>query len=176
MTADGKRKLRQYGSGRDREYRTVWLTSNGKRKGHLVHRLVAETFIDNPDGLQQVNHKDGNPSNNNASNLEWCSAHENIRHSYDNLRVQQKCALCENSIFSKHKICAKCKQMIMEKIDSEISKGVRGIDVINLEIPKVGTAARIAAMRSQGMTMQEIALEIGCSKQNVSATINRYIK
>ena len=47
-----------------------------------LHRLVAEHFIPNPDNLPQVNHKDGNRLNNAASNLEWCSARQNVKHAY----------------------------------------------------------------------------------------------
>ena len=49
----------------------------------LVHRLVALAFLPPPlVGQVEVNHRDGNPSNNVLSNLEWCSKSENIRHSY----------------------------------------------------------------------------------------------
>ena len=41
-------------------------------KRYKVHRLVAEAFIPNPDNLPEVNHKDEDPANNNAANLEWC--------------------------------------------------------------------------------------------------------
>lgn len=56
-----------------RGYCRVILMKNGKRHNLSVHRLVADAFVENPNGLPCVNHKDENKSNNNASNLEWCS-------------------------------------------------------------------------------------------------------
>ena len=51
-------------------YYVVNLSKNGKTKTFTVHRLVAKTFISNPDNLPQVNHKDENKLNNNVDNLE----------------------------------------------------------------------------------------------------------
>lgn len=62
-------------------YMRVGLFVNNKRITYSVHRLVALAFIKNPDNLPQVNHIDGNKSNNNISNLAWCSASENQKHS-----------------------------------------------------------------------------------------------
>ena len=53
-------------------YFRVGLCRNGKAKHHLVHRLVAEAFIPNPDNLPIINHKDECKTNNVVENLEWC--------------------------------------------------------------------------------------------------------
>lgn len=64
------------------KYQSVQLFKNGSYKIHKVHRLVACAFIQRIKGKDYVNHIDGNPSNNTASNLEWCTLSENSLHSW----------------------------------------------------------------------------------------------
>ncbi len=56
---------------------------NGTQKVVTVHRLIAMTFIPNVKGKPQVNHIDGDKRNNNVSNLEWCTASENLKHAFN---------------------------------------------------------------------------------------------
>lgn len=58
----------------DKGYKTVSLTKDGKTKMMFVHRIVAESFLPNPDNLPMVNHKDEDKTNNFLENLEWCTA------------------------------------------------------------------------------------------------------
>lgn len=62
------------------DYKFVTLQLEGKQKRMRVHRLVAETFIPNPENKPFVNHIDGNRSNNNVENLEWVTPSENTQH------------------------------------------------------------------------------------------------
>lgn len=59
---------------------TVGLWKNGVYKRKTIHRLVAMTFILNPDNKPQVNHKDGDRTNNRVDNLEWVTQSENMKH------------------------------------------------------------------------------------------------
>lgn len=66
-------------------YKRVALRYRGDSTSYnkYVHRLVAEMFISNPGKLSDVNHKDGNKSNNVVSNLEWCSRQHNVTHAWE---------------------------------------------------------------------------------------------
>ena len=63
-------------------YLLVKLHKDGKCKYYTVHRLVAQTFLENPNNLPEVNHIDENKENNKASNLEWCTARYNMEYSH----------------------------------------------------------------------------------------------
>jgi len=62
-------------------YLQVGLTKDKKYKSYLIHRLVAEAFIPNPDNLPEVNHKDEDKTNNHVDNLEWCDSSYNMNYS-----------------------------------------------------------------------------------------------
>ena len=61
-----------------------YLRFHYKKKHYLVHRLVAELYLPNPDHKEQVNHIDGNKLNNSVDNLEWVSNQENRTHAVNN--------------------------------------------------------------------------------------------
>ena len=75
------------------------LSKNGKTKTKSLHRLLAESFIPNKNNEKVVNHKDGNPLNNNLSNLEWCSYSYNSLHGYtNNGRINSRRKLTEATV------------------------------------------------------------------------------
>jgi len=99
------------------------LTSNGKLKQYYLHRIVAEHFLDNPNNLPEVNHKDGDFYNNKLENLEWISKLDNMRHA-----VQTNCI--KNKYKTKIKVTNKETNEIQHfesitscSIELEISKG-----------------------------------------------------
>jgi len=65
-----------------RGYKRVRLSKDNTTKKFQIHRLVSLAFIDNINNKPQINHIDGNPSNNNVNNLEWCTQSENQIHAF----------------------------------------------------------------------------------------------
>lgn len=72
-------RLSSCGSG----YQKVVLRKDGQSSNVMIHRIVASAFLPNPEHKDEVNHKDGDKSNNSVSNLEWVTRSENQRHSVD---------------------------------------------------------------------------------------------
>lgn len=94
-------------------YSIVSLCLNGHQVEKKIHRLVANAFLDNPFELPQVNHLDGNKTNNNVSNLEFCSPLHNVKHAFDT-------GLCDRSIAQRH-YGAKLKNSDIPIIRSRLS-------------------------------------------------------
>lgn len=91
-------------------YVYVVLSNNGKLTTKKIHRLVAEAFISNPNNLPQVNHIDGDKSNNVVTNLEWVTAKENAEHFWRNL---------DNEEHQKHRIDGQQKAKAYRKTNAK---------------------------------------------------------
>ena len=65
-------------------YKEVALSKDGKTRTVLLHRLLALHFIDNPNNLPCVNHRNGVKTDNRLENLEWCTRSQNTKHAYEN--------------------------------------------------------------------------------------------
>lgn len=99
----------------------VWvaLCKNGKSKTHSVHRLVATAFIENPNNLPAVNHKDTNKENNTAENLEWCTNQENQMHASKNGLLKK----------SKKVICIETEKIYQSSGEAERDTGICGRNI-----------------------------------------------
>ena len=95
-------------------YLQVILSKDGKPKLYSVHRLVAETYLDNPDNLPQVNHKDEDKANNCINNLEWCTAAYNTNYS----NAKKVICIETNEVFDSITECAKAKNITLQAISN----------------------------------------------------------
>lgn len=121
-------------------YTSVTLCNNGRKKQFLLHRLVAEKYISNPYKKPCVNHIDGNKSNNNVSNLEWCTYKENINHAYENgLMVAKKGK-------DSHMYGTKMKNETKEKIKKSILESSNPYNIKSYSFKKNGRKVLIKNM------------------------------
>lgn len=76
-------------------YENIKLCKENKTYHFLIHRLVAQAFIPNPNNLPEVNHKDKNVKNNHVDNLEWCDRKQNLYDSYSTMSAVRNFVECE---------------------------------------------------------------------------------
>ena len=108
-------------------YKIVNLMVDGNRRGFAVHTLIAQAFVPNPENKPQVNHKDGVKTNNAYNNLEWSTASENVRHSFDILQKQpgNQRSIKIEGIAMEFKSIACCAKFLIQKL--AISSTYRGV-------------------------------------------------
>ena len=82
-----------------KHYLTMVLCKDSIKTTHSVHELVAKAFIENPKGLKEINHIDGNKLNNAVDNLEWCTHKENMQHAgrHGLFANRQKTVICKET-------------------------------------------------------------------------------
>lgn len=87
-------------------YYMVSICFDGKQITKTIHSLVAETFIENPENLPQINHIDENKLNNNINNLEWVTPQKNSEHSLSKIYVIENIKTGEKiTIFNLRRWC-----------------------------------------------------------------------
>ena len=105
--------------GNDKGYLKVNLHKDNKTKQHTVHRLVAIAFLPNENNYPCVNHKDENPSNNNVSNLEWCSYEYNNNYGTTKERTSKtlkgRFAREKHPMYGKHQTEEAIRRMVEKK-------------------------------------------------------------
>lgn len=111
-------------------YKKVGLCKNGKVKTITVHRLVAETFIPNPDNLPCINHKDEDKNNNTVWNLEWCTVEYNDNYGTRNEKIAKTKSIpvlqIKNGIVVKEWESAKEAGKVIGVFEQNIAKCLKG--------------------------------------------------
>ena len=168
------REAKQSYVSRNKRYTVVTYTENGKQTSYYVHRLVAEAFIPNPEDKPQVNHKDGNPLNNNVENLEWVTSKENVDHAYEIGLIKTlestpyKCAKCKSPTMKNDYVCGECKsKMARLKFNLQRKQEQRNrykkIDLKTLK-PRY---RKIIKSRFRGDTLEDIGHRLGITRERV---------
>ena len=158
---------------RPNSYKFVSVVINGEYKHLVAHRLVAKTYIPNPENKPQVNHIDGNKCNNRVENLEWVTAKENVIHAYEVLAP--KCLYCGKNTKASGAVCPVCRYK-NAKLESE-PRVIVEPELKNMELDGLSERDRkIVILRVSEKSCQEIGDSIGVSRQRAHQLIKRIIK
>lgn len=119
-------------------YMNVSLFKNGKKKNKLVHRLVAEAFIENVKNYPQINHKNENTYDNRVDNLEWCTQRYN--NNYGTYRERARIRMLENNPFKGKHHTEETKERMRKAKLGKPSKRKRKVILNGIEYESVTEA------------------------------------
>ena len=119
-------------------YWGVYLYNGKIRKFMMIHRLVAITFINNPNNYPQINHKDENTKNNNIENLEWCSAKYNANYGTHKEKIRQRMLTNNHFKGKQHSELSKQKMSLAKK--GKPSNRKRKVVINGIEYDSITTA------------------------------------
>lgn len=179
-------------------YVKLWI--DGKSKSAFLHRLVAQTYIPNPDNKPEVNHKDGDKYNCSDTNLEWVTSKENKLHAkennlsnyvsgedcgrakYKNKEIEYACKLLSENKYPLPEISKMCKVDI-ETLYNIRSKGIYKKISSKYTFPKNTVESnskytteeiiKVCELRESGYSIKEISKITGVKKGTVSDVIHR---
>ena len=130
------------------------------KKHHRIHRILAMTFIPNPENKSDVNHIDGDKLNNSLDNLEWSTRKENMKHAWDNGLMENN----RNRLYSPRTMTEKFEKALVEN-GKKVGRTRRSITFEQ--------AQEIRELYATGEYKQkELAEKYGCHKSTVSQIIN----
>jgi hypothetical protein len=100
-------------------YCNMKLPVDGVQKTFTVHRLVAMLYLDNPLNYEQINHINGIKTDNNLSNLEWCSRQQNMKHACEIGLIDRKGSKNPNAKFTEQQV-REIKTLLQQKVKHRI--------------------------------------------------------
>lgn len=156
-------------------YKKIELTKGGKKKSFKIHRLVAIAYIHNPKNKPSVNHINGNPIDNNVSNLEWCTQRENMLHAYDiglNKRNVINKELLKNMYYNQNKSMNNIA-IELGLTKSIVSNNMKRYGFKGLKRSMYGLTKSFICKELETKKQFEIAKEIGCSQSLISKILNK---
>lgn len=151
-------------------YQHLLLSKEGEQSGFLVHRLVAQAFLPNPDNKPEINHINTIRTDNRVENLEWCTRKENVNNPLSIKNYHNRKVVMSDETKKKISLALKSRKMSKESIEKHRQKVMKPI----LQFTKSGEFIRKWDSATQAKIELGITTIPDCLRQK-SKTAGGYI-